>query len=64
MEGAVGDPICVINEARPRGKSKIIEMPLGLRQLGDWSKEREFSGLREERANMKRFISWTENLEF
>ncbi|MPC37329.1 hypothetical protein E2C01_030803 [Portunus trituberculatus] len=43
--------------AKPRGRNEIIETPLGLRQLEDWNKEREFSGFREERPSIKRIIS-------
>ncbi|MPC90593.1 hypothetical protein E2C01_085588 [Portunus trituberculatus] len=50
--------------ARLRGaRSEIIETPLGLRQLGDWSKEREFSDFKEDRVNMRRIIIMDKELK-
>ncbi|MPC77896.1 hypothetical protein E2C01_072365 [Portunus trituberculatus] len=43
--------------ARSRGiRSEIIKTPLGMRQLGEWSGEREFSGFKEEKVTMRRII--------
>ncbi len=40
-----------------RQKVCFIETPVGLRQLVEASGERDFSGFREEKGNMKRIIS-------
>ncbi|MPC26497.1 hypothetical protein E2C01_019638 [Portunus trituberculatus] len=50
--------------ARPRRiRSEIIETPLGLRQLGEWSREREFLGFKEERVTMRRIIIMDKELK-
>jgi len=45
--GRVGTADCVYG----------LETPLGLRKLSDWSGNREFSGFKEERSNMRRVVS-------
>ena len=66
-DGATGRAADVnVNKPRPsvyalsgevRRSGNVIETPVGLRQLVEASGERDFSGFREERGNMRRIIN-------
>ncbi|MPC75785.1 hypothetical protein E2C01_070182 [Portunus trituberculatus] len=66
MDSTVGTTVDVNKRlgARPRGtRSEIIKTPLGLKQLDEWSREREFSGFKEERVTMRRIIIMDKELK-
>lgn len=48
-----------VNKQSVRSKAtrNVIETPIGLRKLGEWSDNREFSGFKEERSNMRRIVT-------
>ncbi|MPD00955.1 hypothetical protein E2C01_096462 [Portunus trituberculatus] len=48
----------------PSGNQWIIETPIGLRELSDDTMDKDFSGFRDERGNMRRLVNVERELRY